>query len=131
MWLSILPGFCNTRLYAIPKDVPLVLGEHGQHPRHCLTARCGEIQRIIQRHEIDADSVQFDEAHRRQFLQDRYEVEQRPAPAIQFPCVLGGGMKCQAKCQSGVTGRSLFPAVHGVAGFFVDADAGAGRIRPI
>jgi hypothetical protein len=52
MRLAVLPGLGDARLDTIPKDVPLILGEHRQHPRHRLTARHTEIQRIIQRHEI-------------------------------------------------------------------------------
>lgn len=53
MRLAVLPGFGNTRFDAIPQDVPFILSEHRQHPRHCLPARRREIQRIICRHTFD------------------------------------------------------------------------------
>jgi hypothetical protein len=46
-------------LHPITKDVALELSEHGQHAGERPAPRGGHVERFGQRHEPDADGVQF------------------------------------------------------------------------
>ena len=56
---AIQPGMSESRPPALPKDLALEGGEHSQQRGHCATSRCGQVQRLGQRYEADAEMFQF------------------------------------------------------------------------
>src|ERR1035437_6219613 len=62
---------------SFPKDFALEGGENGQQRGHCTTRRSGQVERLGQRHEADAEMLQF--------LQSREQVGYRSSPAVQTP----------------------------------------------
>jgi len=63
--------------YAFSEDLALEGCEHCQQPCHRTTGRCGQVQRLGQRHEADTEMFQF--------LQRGEQVGDRSSPAIQPP----------------------------------------------
>src|SRR5664280_1133030 len=63
--------------YSFPKDFALEGGENGQQRGHRTTRRSGQVERLGQRHEADAEMLQF--------LQSREQVGYRSSPAVQTP----------------------------------------------
>ena len=68
-------GQASSRPFA--QDLPFELGEDRQQAGHGATGGCGQIQRLGQGNEADAEVLQF--------LECRQQVRNGPAPAVQTP----------------------------------------------
>ena len=58
-FLAVPPGIRQASPDPFPQYVPLERGENGEHPRHGSTSRGGQIQRLGQGDEADAEVLQF------------------------------------------------------------------------
>ena len=67
----------QTRPHPVPHNVPFELRENRKESRHCAARRRSQIQRLRHRNKAHAE--------RRQFLQCRHQVGDRPASPIQPP----------------------------------------------
>ena len=75
--LAVLPGMSQSGPHALSQDLALELSEDGQQRGHRATGRRGQVQRLGQRYEADAEMFQF--------LQRGEQVGYRSSPAIQPP----------------------------------------------
>ena len=74
---AVLAGMGEASTDSLAQYLAFELGEDGQQRGHCATCRCGQVQRFGQRHEADAEMLQF--------LQRGKQVGDRSSPAIQPP----------------------------------------------
>src|ERR1035438_59868 len=75
--LAVLAGMSETGPHTLPKGLALEGGEHGQQRSHCTTRRSGQVERLGQRHEANAEMLKF--------MQSREQVGDRSSPAVQTP----------------------------------------------
>jgi hypothetical protein len=75
--LAVLPGMSESSPYAFSEDFALEGSEHCQQPSHRTTGRRGQVQRLGQRYEADAEMLQF--------LQSGEQIGDRSSPAVQPP----------------------------------------------
>ena len=74
---AVLSGMGETSPNALAQDLALELGEHGQQCGHGTAGRRGQIQRLGQRDEADAEMLQF--------LQGGQQIGDRSSPSVQPP----------------------------------------------
>jgi hypothetical protein len=75
--LAVLPSVRQASPSSFPQNLLFELSEYGQQAGHRSTSRRGQIQRLRQRNEADAEVLQF--------LERRQQGRYRSAPAIQAP----------------------------------------------
>jgi hypothetical protein len=91
---------------SFPQNLSFELGEDGQQSGHRTPGWCGQIQRLRQRHEADAQMIEF--------LQGCEQIRYRAAPSIQSPhqhqvdlVTAGGLQQFLASFSLGRTGADL------------------------
>jgi len=57
--LAVLPGMSKSGPYTLTEDLALEGGEDGEQRGHCATSRCGQVQRLGQRYEPDAEMLKL------------------------------------------------------------------------
>src|SRR4051794_30835320 len=77
MGLAFLPGLGNPGPHPVAEDVPLELGEDGQHACQGPTTGCRQVEGFVEGDESHVD--------RGQIVQGRDEVRDRTAPTVEPP----------------------------------------------
>ena len=119
---AVLPGVRQASPSSFPQNLPFELGEDRQQAGHRATGRRGQIQRLGQRDETDAEMLQF--------LKCRQQIRYRPAPAIQSPHQHDVDLAAARRLHQFFAGFSLarsgadLPDLHG------DESSPAGRHTP-
>ena len=73
----VLPGMGQAGASSLPQNLPFELGEDGQQAGHRSTRGRGQVQRLCQRNEADAEMLQF--------LERCQQIRDGAAPAVQPP----------------------------------------------
>src|ERR1035438_7938576 len=74
--LAVLAGMSETGPHTLPKDLALEGGEHGQQRSHCTTRRSGQVERLGQRHEANAEMLKFMQSRIAKFVRARWLATQ-------------------------------------------------------